>query len=199
MTDDRANAIAEQVRAELGARADALRSSTVFRGELTLTADRDGVLDVLRILRDTPGLDFNFPVDIAGVDYLGHPQPPQVERYAVVYHLLSWQTEERIRVRAPVPEDDPVCPSACGLWSLANWTEREIYDMLGVRFTDHPDLRRILMWEGFTHHPLRKDYPLKGLGERGSFPRMADDFPDAARSRRQPSKIDREFEQRRNT
>lgn len=193
MNRKRADAIEQQLRGAVG---QALRGTTFFRGELTLVVDRSRVLDALRFLRDSPGLEFDFPVDVAGVDYLEHPERRFPERFAVTYHLLSRRTEERLRVQAPVPEDDAVCPSAVGLWRLADWTEREIFDMFGIRFEGHPDLRRILTWEGFEHHPLRKDYPLKGLGERDSFPVVADDFPDAARSRREPSALDRRFRER---
>ena len=181
MNHERAAIIERQVREAFG---DAVRGATFQRGELTLVIDRTRALDALRHLRDTAGLDFNFPVDIAGVDYLEHPERRFPERFAVVYHLLSWKTEERIRVQAPVPEDDAVCPTAVGLWRLADWTEREIFDMFGIRFEGHPDLRRILMWEEFEDYPLRKDYPLKGRGERDRYPVIEDDFPDAARSRR---------------
>jgi len=189
---ERAREIEERIGQWFG---ESLRGAIFFRGELTLIVDRERVLDVLRYLRDTAGMDFNFPVDIAGVDYLEYPRKDFPERFAVVYHLLSWKTEERIRVKAPVPEDDPVCPSAVELWALANWTEREIFDMFGIHFTGHPDLRRILMWEEFGDYPLRKDYPLQGLGERESYPVVEDDFPEAARSRREPSAIDRRFDE----
>ncbi|MBN2582199.1 MAG: NADH-quinone oxidoreductase subunit C [Planctomycetes bacterium] len=182
MNQQRANDILQQTRERF---ADALRGSAFFRGELTLIVSRESVLGVLAFLRDTQGLEFTFPIDIAGVDYRDHPKREFSERFAVVYHLLSPNSEDRIRIKAPVPEDDPTCPSAVGLWSLANWTEREVYDMFGIRFEGHPDLRRILMWEEFEHFPLRKDYPLRGLGERDDFAVVADDFPQAARSRRQ--------------
>lgn len=188
MRQERAEVIVENVRAAV---AGGVRSHSLHRGELTIVVERGKVLDVLRHLRDAAELSFNFPVDIAGVDYLKHPRPPFVERFGVTYHLLSWKSEERVRVQAPVPEDDAVVPSATALWSLANWTEREVYDMFGIRFSNHPDLRRILMWEGFESHPLRKDYPLKGLGERSNFDRVEDDFPQAAESRRlTPSAVD---------
>lgn len=192
MNRQRADSIVANVNAAVP---DALRSHSLFRGELTLVVERGRVLDVLRHVRDCGELAFNFPVDIAGVDYLNYPQPPFEERFAVTYHLLSWKSRERLRIQAPVPEDAPVLPSATALWSLANWTERELYDMFGIRFQGHPDLRRILMWEGFESHPLRKDYPLKGLGERSNFDRVADDFPLAAESRRlTPSDVDRQLQ-----
>ncbi len=173
-----------------------VRDWRLHRGELTIVAERRLILEVLRALRDGAGLGFNFPVDVAGVDYLKHPHPPFAERFAISYHLLSWASEERVRVQAPVPEDDASVPSVTALWSLANWTEREIYDLFGIHFEGHPDLRRILMWEGFQSHPLRKDYPLKGLGERSNFDRVADDFPQAAESRRlQTSPVDQKLDE----
>jgi NADH-quinone oxidoreductase subunit C len=158
---------------------------TFYRGELTLVVARERVVDVLAFLRQAEGLRFDFPIDLTAVDYRDYPNREFSERFAVVYHVLSTVTEERLRVKAPVPEDDPVCPSAVKLWSLANWTEREVFDMFGIRFDGHADLRRILMWEEFEHHPLRKDYPLRGLGERDRYTVVKDDFPQAARSRRQ--------------
>ncbi|HOI55732.1 MAG TPA: NADH-quinone oxidoreductase subunit C [Phycisphaerae bacterium] len=182
MNQPRADSIVQHVRTKF---AGALRGATVHRGELTLVVARERVLDVLAFLRDDESLRFDFPIDLTAVDYRDHPRREFPERFAVIYHLLSTATEERLRVKAPVPEDDPVCPSAVGLWSLANWTEREVFDMFGIRFDGHPDLRRILMWEEFEHHPLRKDYPLRGLGERDRYTVVKDDFPQAARSRRQ--------------
>jgi len=191
MNAERAKEIGDQIGRQF---ADSLRGTVFFRGELTLVVDRGKVLDALGYLGDTAGLDFNFPVDIAGVDYLESPAKDFPERFAVVYHLLSWKSEERIRVKAPVAELDAVCPSAVGLWPLANWAEREIFDMFGIHFTGHPDLRRILMWEEFEDYPLRKDYPLQGRGERDAYPVVEDDFPEAARSRREPSAREQEFE-----
>ncbi|MGQ9629115.1 MAG: NADH-quinone oxidoreductase subunit C [bacterium] len=150
---------------------DILLGSEIFRGELTVIVKNQNVEDFFRFLRDDDGLAFNFLVDITAVDYLEWPEGFPT-RFAVVYHLLSWKTEDRLRVKVAVEEDNPVVPTIVPLWSAANWLEREVYDMFGIRFEGHPDLRRILMWDSFKDHPLRKDYPLKGKGERDNFPRV---------------------------
>jgi NADH-quinone oxidoreductase subunit C len=128
-------------------------------GELTLTVKRDAIVDVLTILRDDPELLFEVPVDIAGVDY-----PGRTERFEVVYHLLSPRKNMRIRVKLTTDEHTPV-PSAISVFPFANWLEREAYDMYGILFSGHPDLRRILTDYGFQGYPLRKDFPLTGYVE----------------------------------
>ena len=125
-------------------------------GEITLTVRRESVLDALRTLRDTPGLEYQQLMEIAGVDF-----PERPERFEVNYHLLSLTRNRRIRVKVLTDETSPV-PSATGLWPVANWLEREVFDLYGVLFTGHPDLRRILTDYGFEGYPLRKDFPLTG-------------------------------------
>jgi NADH-quinone oxidoreductase subunit C len=125
-------------------------------GEITLTVRRESVLDALRTLRDTPGLEYQQLMEIAGVDF-----PERSERFEVNYHLLSLTRNRRIRVKVLTDETSPV-PSATGLWPVANWLEREVFDLYGVLFTGHPDLRRILTDYGFEGYPLRKDFPLTG-------------------------------------
>jgi NADH-quinone oxidoreductase subunit C len=134
------------------------------------TADvrRDRVLEILRFLRDAPEAACDYLIDLCGVDYLGRGMP---ERFAVVYHLMSYARRHTIRIRAFVPEGDPEIDSAAGLWPAADWAEREAYDMVGIRFRGHPGLSRILLPETFEGHPLRKDYPLRGRGERDRFPK----------------------------
>lgn len=142
---------------------------TAFRdnARVVLPADRvASLLPILRCLKDDCG--FDFLADIAGIDYLNYPNA--TDRYGVVYALVNTATAERLFVKAFTNDPEPVLPSVVPLWKGADWLEREIYDMFGVRFEGHPDLRRILMPEGFTSHPLRKDYPLRGLGERHNFP-----------------------------
>ncbi|WP_315761060.1 NADH-quinone oxidoreductase subunit C [Sphingomonas sp. Y38-1Y] len=128
-------------------------------GEVTLTIDRDGLIGAMIALRDTPGLEYQQLMEIAGVDY-----PEREERFDVCYHLLSVTRNHRLRVRVTASEDTPV-PSVTGLWPVANWLEREVYDMYGVLFDGHPDLRRILTDYGFRGHPFRKDFPLTGFVE----------------------------------
>jgi NADH-quinone oxidoreductase subunit C len=126
-------------------------------GELTLTIKRDDNLAVLQHLRDIEG--FSSFVDVCGVDY-----PERAERFDVVYHLLSMSKNIRVRVKLSTDEDTPVA-SASALWPAADWFEREAFDMYGILFSGHPDLRRILTDYGFHGHPLRKDFPLTGYIE----------------------------------
>ncbi len=131
----------------------------VAYGELTLTVNRDQVASVLRYLRDDPKCLFTILLDVCGADYPGREQ-----RFDVVYHLLSPQLNHRIRVRLMTDEASPV-PSVVSVFPAANWYERETFDMYGVLFSGHPDLRRILTDYGFQGHPLRKDFPLTGYVE----------------------------------
>lgn len=124
------------------------------------------VLEVLGALRDQ--LQFEMLMDLTVVDWLGEDKP---ERYSVVYVLHSLTHNQYFRVKAWVSEDDPVIDSAVTLWNSADWAEREVFDLFGVRFTGHPGLKRILLPESYTGHPLRKDYPLTGRGERYDFPK----------------------------
>ena len=128
-------------------------------GELTLTVARDKIVEVLTALRDDPACLFECLIDICGVDY-----PARAERFEVVYHLLSLRKNQRIRVKVSTDEDTPV-PSAVGVFPAADWFEREAYDMYGILFSGHPDLRRLLTDYGFQGHPLRKDFPLTGYQE----------------------------------
>jgi NADH-quinone oxidoreductase subunit C len=125
--------------------------------------------DLIRFLRDDPSLGFAQFIDITAVDYLRYPIA-QPERYAVIYTLLSPGLGVRVQVKAFVAEGDPRLPSVSDLFAGANWTEREVWDLYGIEFMGHPDLKRILMPDDYEGHPLRKDYPLKGRGERGNFP-----------------------------
>jgi NADH-quinone oxidoreductase subunit C len=135
---------------------DKILEAGSFRGDETITIPRENLLEVFRLLKDDPKLDLNFLTDITAVDYLGKKTP----RFEVVYHLHSLSLNRRLRVKVPVPEEDPEVDSLTPLWKGANWLEREVWDMFGVRFRGHPDLRRVLMYEQFQGHPLRKDYPV---------------------------------------
>ena len=128
-------------------------------GELTLTAPADTIVGLLLFLRDDPVCKFDQLVDICGADY-----PNRAKRFDVVYHLLSLHRNHRIRVKIETDEATPV-PSSVGVWPASNWFEREAFDMYGIQFADHPDLRRILTDYGFTGYPLRKDFPLTGFVE----------------------------------
>ena len=128
-------------------------------GELTVLTQRDDLLDVLRFLHDDSRCRFISFTDICGVDY-----PERAERFDVVYHLLSPTQNVRIRIKVTTDEDTPV-PSATEIFPGADWFEREAYDLYGILFSDHPDLRRLLTDYGFDGHPLRKDFPLTGFVE----------------------------------
>jgi NADH-quinone oxidoreductase subunit C len=144
----------ERLTSALGA---SILSATQATGELTVVVRRDDSLAVLQHLRDIES--FSTFIDVCGADY-----PERGERFEVVYHLLSMSKNARIRVKVTTDEDTPVA-SAFGLWPAADWFEREAFDMYGILFSGHPDLRRILTDYGFHGHPLRKDFPLTGYTE----------------------------------
>ena len=123
------------------------------------------LFDLMKCLKDDLG--FDMLCDVAGIDYLNYPNA--ADRYCVVYALTNLATGERLFVKAYTNDPDPELPSVVPLWKGADWMEREVYDMFGVTFPGHPDLRRILMPSEFTAFPLRKDYPLRGHGERHNF------------------------------
>lgn len=137
-----------------------------FRGQTRFAVPRDALADVARKLRDDLG--FDFLVDITCVDYLHYRGA--VDRFGLVYLLASTATNERVTLRVFLNEPELSVPSLTGLWEGANWMEREVWDMFGISFAGHPDHRRILLPDEFTAHPLRKDYPLQGRGERHNFP-----------------------------
>ena len=137
-----------------------------FRGDTRVVVPRESLSEVLRLLRDRRG--FSLLVDVTCVDYLNYPEAEH--RFGLVYLLASVSTNERITLRVYIDEPDLTVTSATGWWEGANWMEREVWDMFGITFAGHPDHRRILCPEEFTAHPLRKDYPLQGRGERHNFP-----------------------------
>ncbi len=137
----------------------AVTNATSAFGELTLTIARDQIVPALTRLRDDPALQFEILIDICGVDF-----PERKERFEVVYHLLSPRKNQRVRVKLSTDENTAV-PSAIPVFPAANWYEREAYDMYGILFSGHPDLRRILTDYGFQGFPLRKDFPLTGFVE----------------------------------
>jgi len=125
------------------------------------------LVEVMTFLRDDPQTRFEQLSDLTCVDYLRFPGA--TDRYGVIYSLLSLTWGHRLWVKCFVNDPQPEVPSVVGIWPGADWMEREVYDMFGIRFAGHPDLRRILTWEGFAAHPLRKDYPLRGRGEREDY------------------------------
>ncbi len=125
------------------------------------------LIDVLTFLRDDPATRFEQLIDLTCVDYLNFPDA--TDRYGVIYSLLSLTHNHRLWIKAFANDPTPTIPSAMPVWKGADWMEREVFDMFGVVFEGHPDLRRILTWDGFKAHPLRKDYPLRGQGERENY------------------------------
>ena len=150
------NALGEAIKATLSG---AMHSVNVAYGELTLRAETSETLRVLSVLRDDPRFLFVNFTDLCGADY-----PAREKRFDVVYHAQSPKFNRRIRVKVAVGEDETIA-SAIPVWPAANWFERETYDLMGVLFSGHPDLRRILTDYGFEGHPLRKDFPMTGFVE----------------------------------
>jgi NADH-quinone oxidoreductase subunit C len=144
-------------------------TTSTFRDSLRLFVPGARLIELLRALKDRCG--FALLAELGGTDYLGYPGRTR-SRFEVHYVLLNLETSERLVVKVGVDDPDPTLPSAVSLWPGGDWMEREVFDMFGIRFAGHPDLRRILMPEEFTAYPLRKDYPLRGRGERHNFPRL---------------------------
>jgi NADH-quinone oxidoreductase subunit C len=158
-----ARSVEEIVRDPLVARAceragDAIVGAKEFAGEITLSVDRDRLREVATAFKDD---GFNYLVDLAGLDYSTYPNHAG-PRFAVAYMLYSFQKNARVRLKVATDEATPI-PSVSSVWKTANWHERETFDMFGIVFADHPNLERILMWDGFNGHPLRKDFPLRGI------------------------------------
>ncbi|HZX09892.1 MAG TPA: NADH-quinone oxidoreductase subunit C [Acidobacteriota bacterium] len=124
-------------------------------GDTVIQVKKQDILEILKFLKEKPQ-DYSMLLDLTCVDYKG-----KKPRFEMVYHVFSLSKNHRLRIKCGVPEDDLEVPSVCGMWKNANWLEREVYDMFGIHFTGHPDLRRLFMYDGFEGHPLRKDYPLR--------------------------------------
>lgn len=133
---------------------DAVVSTHSDFGDDTALVRRERIVEICAFLRDDPELLFDLAMDLTGVDYLG-----EVPRFEVVYHLYSLERKHRVRIKVRLHEEDPTIDSVASVWPGMNWYEREAYDMYGIVFRNHPNLKRILMYEGFVGHPLRKDYP----------------------------------------
>jgi NADH-quinone oxidoreductase subunit C len=153
---DRLTALDQHITASLN---DAVIASEISFGQLTVTVQRDAIVEVVTFLRDDPQCRFIAFVDVCGVDF-----PERDERFEVVYHFLSPHLNQRIRIKLTADDETPV-PSITDVFVGANWFEREAYDLYGILFSGHPDLRRILTDYGFDGHPLRKDFPLTGFVE----------------------------------
>ncbi len=143
---------------------DRILAKTEFRGETSFLIAREHLREVARFCRDD--LSFDYLIDISSVDHAGIDP-----RFEVVYELYSLTLAIHLRIKVTAPEDDPTVDTVSDIWPTADWHEREIYDMMGLRFNNHPDLRRILMWDGYPYFPLRKEFPLQGLPS---------DMPDVA-------------------
>ena len=136
----------------------AVQEAVSFEDEVTITVDREAIIPICRFLKEEPELRYDFLADLCGVDWWGKREP----RFEVVYNLYSIARADRIRVKIRVPEGVEV-PSVTGVWPTANWHEREVFDMFGLRFMGHPDLQRILMPDDWEGYPLRKDYPVEEM------------------------------------
>ena len=144
---------ANKIKAKFG---DLISEPTEFRGEITLKlTDAEKIFDVCQFAKRSLG--FDYLVDICSVDNYGEDP-----RWTVIYHLRGVANGQDLRIKTDVSEEKSELPSVLPVWRTANWHEREVYDLMGIRFSGHPDLRRILMWEGYPYHPLRKDFPLAG-------------------------------------
>jgi NADH-quinone oxidoreductase subunit C len=144
--------LAAALKEEFG---DAVESARRFAGDLMLQVRCDAIAEVARSLKEMHR--FTYLVDLCGADY-----PQREPRFDVVYHAYSFEANRRVRLKVKTDEATPV-PTVCSVWRAANWPEREVYDMYGVSFAGHPDMTRILLWEGFNGHPLRKDFPVEGI------------------------------------
>jgi NADH-quinone oxidoreductase subunit C len=144
----------------------AVEGSLEFRGDLTVRIRRADIVPVCTFLKTDPALSFDMVIDLCGVDMY---RP--AGRFEVIYNLYSLRNKSYVRLKVEVEAEDPVVDSVTGVWAGANWHERETFDMYGVRFRGHPDLRRMYMPEEFEYHPLRKDFPLMGIPDSLPLPR----------------------------
>lgn len=129
---------------------------TTFRGEVTVTVSKGEVFEICKFLHSDPDLQYHLLTDLCGLDFF-----PETPRFGVVYLLYSVKKNLRLRVKTKVGERESVS-SVESIWKVANWYEREAYDLFGINFENHPDLRRIMLWDGYEGHPLRKDFPVEG-------------------------------------
>jgi len=139
---------------------DAVVDTVCFRDQLTVVVAAASIVEIARFCRDDERLGFEMLCDLTAVDRM-----PAEPRFEVVYNLYSFAHNRRLRLKVAVAENDTVA-TVEGVWKSANWLEREVYDLFGVVFDGHPDLRRILLWDGYVGHPLRKDYPLEGIPQK---------------------------------
>jgi len=129
---------------------------TTFRGEITVSVSKGEIYEICKFLHSDPDLQFHLLTDLCGLDFF-----PQTPRFGIAYLLCSVKNAQRLRLKTRVGEEESI-QSVEPIWKVANWYEREVYDLFGIRFENHPDLRRILLWDGYDGYPLRKDYPAEG-------------------------------------
>lgn len=127
-----------------------------FRNEVNVTVQKKDIMEICKFLHSDPDLHYQFLTDLCGLDYY-----PETPRFEVAYHLYSMKNNQRLRLKARVGEKESIA-SVESIWKVADWYEREAYDLFGITFENHPDLRRIMMWDGYEGHPLRKDFPVEG-------------------------------------
>ena len=157
------NKLAARIQERFG---DRITDANIVHGELTIIIEKDCIIPVTEALRDDDDLAFEICLDVVGLDYLEYGNGAwEGPRYAVVYHLLSIRHNHRLRLKVFVDGNPPIVDSVVGIWAAANWYERETFDMFGIVFEGHPDLRRILTDYGFVGHPMRKDFPQIGQVE----------------------------------
>jgi NADH-quinone oxidoreductase subunit C len=148
-----AQKILDRLKAKFG---DGVLATSTYRGDESATVKREIILDVLGFLKNEADMAMDLCRDVTVTDWLGAEDRP---RFEAVYHLYSLGRKHAVRIKCPIPEEDPTIDSCVGLYAGMNWFEREAWDMYGVKFKGHPDLRRMFMYESFVGHPLRKDYP----------------------------------------
>jgi len=136
--------------------ANSILEVETFRNEVTVIVSKAEIFEICKFLHSDPDLQYRLLTDLCGLDFF-----PQTPRFGAVYLLCSLKSNQRLRVKTRVGETESI-PSVESIWKVANWYEREVYDLLGIRFENHPDLRRILLWDGYDGYPLRKDYPAEG-------------------------------------
>jgi NADH-quinone oxidoreductase subunit C len=179
-TKSRSSELLEILQKECG---EVLQDSVIELGDLVVTVAPENLSKLLTTCKNSPSLAFTLLSDITAVDWMDHRD----ERFEVVYQLLSLSKVWRLTVKVAVSESDPEISSVVSLWAGANFLEREVWDMFGIRFKGHPDLRRILMYEEFVGHPLRKDYPLQGKQPR--IPLRAPEVENTARRMSRPDLV----------
>ena len=136
--------------------ANSILEVATFRNEVTVTVSKGEIFEICKFLHSDPDLQYRLLTDLCGLDFF-----PQTPRFGVVYHIYSLKSNQRLRVKTSVGETESI-PSVESIWKVANWYEREVYDLFGITFDNHPDLRRIMLWDGYEGHPLRKDFPVEG-------------------------------------